>query len=204
VRVDGQDWLPSAHPPPLSHIPNIKSDPRVRETRSAGTWPLTAILKRTPTKHPADPSLVLVCKMCSNAAAENQLARRTASAASFVPIPPELSRLTAAERAMIRNMTGIDVENTPVAELQLKESMVFPDLYPFGCGHWVKGDGPLSRSFVEDMEIKLNSVDGRWRDDEEWPVWAATVVGGGKVPILKGKYKMVWCVYNSGLLDRIN
>ncbi|KAJ7276753.1 hypothetical protein C8J57DRAFT_1584002 [Mycena rebaudengoi] len=151
---------------------------KINDQRPHGTWPFTSIFKRMPTKHPTDPSLVLVCDLCANAAEDGQLGRRTVSTASFVPKPPQLQDLNIGERAMIRKMSGINLDSMTAAASQLKEGMIFPDLYPLGCGFWVKGDGPLSRSFEEDMEIKLNSVDPRWRTDQEWPTWAAAVAGG--------------------------
>ncbi|KAJ7276763.1 hypothetical protein C8J57DRAFT_1223488 [Mycena rebaudengoi] len=92
--------------------------------------------------------------------------------------PPQLQDLNIGERAMIRKMSGINLDGMTAAASQLKEGMIVPDLYPLGCGFWVGGDRPLSHSFEDDMEIKLNSVDPRWRTDQEWPTWAAAVAGG--------------------------
>ncbi|KAJ7156012.1 hypothetical protein C8R43DRAFT_419636 [Mycena crocata] len=192
VLVNGlQGWLFADSAPPSSHIPSIARNAKVADQRQHGIWPITTIFKRAPTKHSTDPSLVLVCELCAKAAVDNQLARRTVSAASFVPKPPQLEDLEIGERAMIRKLTGINLDTMTAAASQLKEGMVFPDLYPLGCGWWIKGEGSLSRSFEEDMQIKLNSVDARWRKDKEWPDWAAAVAGAADIPTKKGKVRVV-------------
>ncbi|KAJ7276669.1 hypothetical protein C8J57DRAFT_1583827 [Mycena rebaudengoi] len=178
------------YPPPVRRRRTVRNS-KVNDQRPHGTWPFTSIFKRTPTKHPTDPSFILVCDLCANAAEDGQLGRRTVSSASFVPKPPQLQDLNIGERAMIRKMSGVNLDSMTAAASQLKEGMIFPDLYPLGCGFWVKGDGPLSRSFEEDMEIKLNSVDPRWRTDQEWPTWAAAVAGGKVIPTQKGRALVV-------------
>jgi hypothetical protein len=72
-----------------------------------------------------------------------------------------------------------EVPNKSKAKGKDMEALLFPHLYPKSTGYWVDGKGDAARSFEEDMNIKLQSHDPRWRDDPEWPTWAAARNIGG-------------------------
>lgn len=94
----------------------------------------------------------------------------------FSRIPREMQDLTLEERRALR-LAGCP---TPAkAKGKTVEALLFPWLYPLNTGMYADGTkGANCRSFKDDMEMKLNSADSRWRDDDEWATWAGLKAEG--------------------------
>lgn len=94
----------------------------------------------------------------------------------FSRIPRDMQDLTLEQRRALR-LAGCP---TPAkAKGKTVEALLFPWLYPLNTGMYADGTkGANCRSFKEDMEMKLNSADSRWRDDDEWATWAGLKAEG--------------------------
>ncbi|KAJ3291466.1 hypothetical protein HK104_006081 [Borealophlyctis nickersoniae] len=104
------------------------------------------------------------------------LAKRCVRRSMFSRIPDDLSELDMTQKRAMRMASAPTKAKAKGKDLEAK---CFPWIYPKGTGYWVDGKGDAARSFEEDMEIKLKSVDSRWRDDDEWADWAKARASGG-------------------------
>ena len=156
----------------------------VQKNRSDPAPPLVGEI---PILCPTDTTKVQVCTPCHDLYLSagglgdiNLIVKRSVRRSMFSRIPEDIKYLELPERIALRKK---DLPKSKVKKNDKDlEGKLFPWLYPKGTGYWVDEKtakaGKASRSFEEDMEIKLNSFDSRWRDDDEWAIWAAARVKG--------------------------
>ncbi|KAG0312381.1 hypothetical protein BGZ99_009542 [Dissophora globulifera] len=171
-------YIPVKAAPPPTPLSNTIYGAAALDNRPALRWPIHFILGDAPTLKPTDTTQVQVCKQCHdlfNKGGGSQgdpkdLIPRAPRRSMFSRIPEDMQDLSLEDRRRLR-LAGCP---TPAkAKGKNVEALLFPWIYPASTGMYADGTkGPNCRSFVDDMEMKLNSADSRWRDDEEWVTWA--------------------------------
>ncbi|KAJ3041419.1 hypothetical protein HDV00_009399 [Rhizophlyctis rosea] len=184
INIATQDakYIPKTPAPPPNLLPNTAYAAANLDARPKGEWPCYHAVGEVPILCPTDTTKVLVCTPCNDLylSGGNQgdvklICKRSVRRSMFSRIPDELY-LELPERIALRKK---DLPKSKVKKNDKElEGKLFPWIYPKGTGYWVEGKGATARSFEEDMEIKLNSFDSRWRDDDEWAGWAAARVKG--------------------------
>ncbi|KAG0340023.1 hypothetical protein BG004_006581 [Podila humilis] len=172
-------YIPAKAIPPPTPLSNTAYDSAALDKRPPLKWPIHFILGDAPTLNPKDTTKVQVCKKCHDLFDKGDglqgdpkdLIPRAPRLSMFSRIPREMQDLTLAERRVLR-LAACPTAAKAKSKGKNMEGYLFPWLYPLGTGMWVDSKGANCRTFKDDMEIKLNSADSRWRDDDEWSTWA--------------------------------
>ncbi|KAF9191566.1 hypothetical protein BGZ51_007129 [Haplosporangium sp. Z 767] len=176
-------YIPNKAIPPPTPLSNTIYGAAALDNRPPQKWPIHFILGDAPTLNPMDTTKVQVCKKCHDLYDKSDgrqgdpkdLIPRAPRLSMFSRIPESMQELTLQERRALR-LAGCPTASK--AKGKTAEALLFPWLYPLGTGMFADGKGPNCRSFKDDMEMKLKSADPRWRDDDEWPTWAALKAEG--------------------------